>query len=322
VSQPLVSVLLPTYNQAEFAAEAILSAVTQDYPNLQVVVRDDDSTDGTVDVILELARRYPDRIEPLVRDGGRIGVTRSCNRILSRCRGKYIAFHAGDDVWLPGKVSRQTEWLEADPRRVLCGHDVEVFDSVTGRRLHLWSEVQRPPSGADARLFVRDGHPWHPLGNMVRASVVPARGYDSRITLASDWKFFVDCVASGGTFGHIPGVYARYRSWAGNLSKRREAMWKDVFATLDLIEQEHPSLAEACRQYRATALYHSGGELLASGNVAAARQQFLRAVRMQPWSARGAFALVVAATPGIVGTTAIRMLRRLRAAGLGKPATA
>jgi glycosyltransferase involved in cell wall biosynthesis len=320
--QPLVSVVLPTYNQAGFVAQAILSAVTQDYPNLQVIVRDDGSTDGTVDVILELARQYPDRIDAVVHDGGNVGVTENCNRILARRRGEYVAFHAGDDLWLPGKVSRQVEWLEADARHVLCGHDVEVFDSTTGRRLYLWSELQRPPSGDDARLFVKDGHPWHPLGNLVRSSVVPARGYDPRITLASDWKFFVDCVAQGGAFGQVSGIYARYRSWPGNLSKHRDKMWADVFATLDLIEQEYPRLADACRQFRATALYRCGGELVGAGRVSAAREHFLRAVRVRPWSRTGALALLAAVAPGALSQFAVRVLRRLRAAGLVRPANA
>ena len=322
VRRPLVSVVLPTYNQVDFVSDSILSAVTQDYPDLQVVVRDDGSTDGTIDLILDLARQYPDRIDALVHDGPRLGVTRNCNRILSRCRGEYIAFHAGDDLWTPGKVSRQVEWLESDQRRVLCGHDVEVFDSTTGRRLYAWSELQRPPSGADPRLFVKDGHPWHPLGNMVRASVVPAAGYDARITLASDWKFFVDCVANGGAFGHVPGVYARYRSWPGNMSKRRDEMWKDVFGTLDLIEQQYPWLRDACRQYRATALYRCGGELVGGGRVSEAREHFLRAVRERPWSRAGVLALLAAATPGAISQLAVRVIRRLRAAGLAKPANA
>lgn len=319
MSRPLVSVLLPAYNQADFVADAIRSAATQDYPNLQVVVRDDGSSDDTADIILKMAREFPDRVEPLVRDGGRVGVTESCNRILSRCRGEYVAFHAGDDLWLPGKVSRQVEWLESDKRRVLCGHDVEMFDSDTGERLCLWSEIQRPPSGSDASLLVKHGHPWHPLGNMVRASVIPARGYDARIPLASDWKFFVDCVAKGGAFGHVPGVYARYRSWPGNLSKRRDEMWRDVFATLDLIEQEHAHLISACRQFRATAHYRRGGELLGNGDVTAARAHFVMAMRSRPISRTAVAALLTAATPSGISQAAIRLLRRMRAAGLVRP---
>jgi glycosyltransferase involved in cell wall biosynthesis len=246
---PLVSVMLPAYNQAAFVESAVLSAVEQDYPDLQVVVADDGSTDGTDEIVRDVARRYADRVTTIVGLPN-VGVTLNCNRALQACRGELVAFHAGDDRWLPSKVARQVEWFAEDERRVLCGHDVEVFDSTTDRRLRLWSEVQVAPAGDDARLFVRDGHPWHPLSTMARRRVIPSRGYDARIPLASDWKFFVDCVANGGVFGQIPGVHARYRSWAGNRSKRRPQMWDDVLDTCDLVEQEYPWLAGAARVCR------------------------------------------------------------------------
>lgn len=287
---------MPAYNQVGFVGDAIRSVVEQDYPNLQVVVSDDGSTDGTVDIILDWARRYPDRIIPVVREG-HLGVTANCNRALARCRGELRAFHAGDDLWNLGKIARQVAWFEEDPRRVLCGHDVEVFDSESGQRLFQWSDLQKPPSGDDPRLFVSRGHPWHPLGNMVRAAVIPALGYDERIPLASDWKFFVDCVARGGTFGHVPGVYARYRSWPGNVSRRRQQMWDDLFHTLDLIGDEYPWLTNACEEYRAAAFYTHGRELLSGGELSEARARLFQSVRMRPRSPRAIVWLAIAAMP-------------------------
>ena len=140
VSPPLVSVIVPAYNQVGFIEEALLSAVEQDYENLEVIAADDGSTDSTDELILEIARNYPKRLTALVGKG-HLGITGNCNRALSACRGKYVSFHAGDDVLLPGKIRKQVEWLEEDPRRVLCGHDVEFFSSATGKRLYLWSDA-------------------------------------------------------------------------------------------------------------------------------------------------------------------------------------
>jgi glycosyltransferase involved in cell wall biosynthesis len=310
---PLVSAILPTYNQAAFVESAVLSAVEQDYPHLQVVVSDDGSTDGTDEIVRDLARRFPDRVTAIVGLPN-IGVTENCNRALRACRGELVAFHAGDDLWLPGKITRQVEWFAEDERRVLCGHDVEVFDSESGQRLSLWSEVQAPPAGDDARLFVRDGHPWHPLSNMARARVLPPRGYDTRIPLASDWKFFVDCVARGGAFGQIPGVSARYRSWAGNVSKRRRAMWDDVFRTLDLIEAEYPWLADAAGEYRAKAYAHRGHEELVAGSAGEARRDFLRAVAVRPlgdYMPRALLSAGVALLPTRLQELILRLRKRL-----------
>lgn len=312
MNEPLVSAIMPAYNQVEFVGEAIRSAVDQDYPNLQLVVADDGSTDGTVDVILDWAQRYPDRVIPIVGEG-HLGVTGNCNRALDRCRGELQAFHAGDDIWLAGKIKRQVEWFAEDARRVLCGHDVEAFDSESGQRLFHWSEFQTAPAGDDARLFVRHGHPWHPLGNMVRASVIPAGGYDERVPLASDWKFFVDCLVHGGTFAHVPGVYARYRSWPGNVSRRREQMWSDLFTTLDILAESYPSLADACEEYRESALRGQANEMLAAGALSQARERIMYAAKLRPRSLRNLAWLAIGSLPGPAADRAVALWWRHRA---------
>src|SRR5881394_3380337 len=130
MSEPLVTVMMPAFNQIQYIDDAIRSAVEQDYDNLEILVGDDGSTDGTVDRIREWASRYPKRVFPVL--GPHVGMTGNCNRIFARVRGQYIAGAAGDDMYLPGKVKAQVEWLEADERRVMCGHAVENVDAITG----------------------------------------------------------------------------------------------------------------------------------------------------------------------------------------------
>jgi glycosyltransferase involved in cell wall biosynthesis len=252
--QPLVSVFVPTYNQVGFVDEAIASAIAQDYDPLEIVVPDDGSTDGTVEAILRWAERYPDRIVPLV-NLPHVGVTENCNRGLRACRGKYIAFTAGDDVLLPGKISAQVRWMEAADDRVLCGHDVEMFDSDTGRRLWLWSEGGPLKSGVGAEGVVA----WPPFAGtsiMVRASVLPPHGYDQRLGICSDARLWVDCLRNGGRYGYIEGVWARYRRHGGNISNLEKpekalAMWTDMLTHYSLVAADYPELAPVCRKSRA-----------------------------------------------------------------------
>ncbi len=313
MSTPLVSVFLPTYNQAPFIESAVLSALGQDYPELEVVVGDDGSTDGTAEIVADLAARHPGRVVPLI-GLGHVGIADNCNRTIRACRGTYVGFHAGDDLWLPGKVTRQVAWLEQDPRRVLCSHDVEVFDSDTGVAMYRWSQVKALTAGHAVSDFIRDGNPFHPLANMVRASAIPPGGYDARILLASDWKFFVECVArGGGTFGFIDGVWARYRQWPGNISKREEEMLHDLLLTLDFFEAEYPEAREACRHRRETLLYHRGRTLLGRGRYADARATFGRALDANPASRRARVALLAAGLPPVVIGGAQRAVHAARA---------
>jgi len=99
---PLVSVVIPCFNCEAYLAEAIESALAQTYPNVEIIVVDDASTDGS----LAIARCYEPRIKI---------ISYNVNRERSWCRnkavelssGKFIALLDGDDIWVPEKLSRQ-----------------------------------------------------------------------------------------------------------------------------------------------------------------------------------------------------------------------
>jgi len=279
MSEPFVSVMLPTYNQVDFVAEAISTALKQNYDNLEVVVADDGSTDGTVEVILEYAMKYPDRLVPLV-NGPHLGITGNCQRNLKACNGKYIAFHAGDDVFLPGKIKKQVEWLEYDEHRVLCGHDLDVFNSDTGKTLYLQSDLFPLRSGRGASDIVRYGVPYGAVAIMVRATAIPPYGFDARLSVASDWKLWIDCLVNGGYYGYVEGVYARYRRHSHNVtSLYSEIGQDDQFVTLALVESRYPHLVEDCRNKRAAQLYGIGLHYLRCGEYIKARVHLMNAVR-------------------------------------------
>src|SRR5205085_3494177 len=93
----------------------------------------------------------------LLKGSTNLGPLRALHRTIAACSGKYVAILDGDDVWLPGKVAAQVEWLEADPTRVLCGHDVEAFQSGTGEVLWTARAVGLLRSGEGPERSVRHG---------------------------------------------------------------------------------------------------------------------------------------------------------------------
>jgi len=211
---PLVSIHIITYNQIEFIHETLTSALEQDYENLEVAVADDGSTDGTAEVILEYAAKYPNRLIPLV-GGSNIGITGNSNRGLKACNGKYIAFQGGDDVLLPGKITAQVAWMEENEKRVLCGHQVEVFYE-DGSRSHVLTP--KLMSGVGHTWLIENGVPYGATSIMVRASSVPAYGFDESLHWGSDLRLWIDCVGQSGCWGSVSGIYARYRKHANNIS--------------------------------------------------------------------------------------------------------
>ena len=105
----LVTVVIPAYNCEPWVAEAIDSALAQDHANVEVVVVNDGSTDGTLSVL----RRYGDRIRLV--DQKNAGPPAARNAGLAAARGQYIAFLDADDVWWPTKLSDQVSFLQGHP---------------------------------------------------------------------------------------------------------------------------------------------------------------------------------------------------------------
>lgn len=106
---PLVSVIMPAFNASAYIEEAIDSVLAQDYPNKELIVIDDGSSDDTVARV----QAYGDRVQLLTQANQGSAVAR--NQGLDAAKGAYIAFLDSDDVWLPGKLTAQVGYLEAHP---------------------------------------------------------------------------------------------------------------------------------------------------------------------------------------------------------------
>lgn len=112
---PIVSVVMPTYNCAQYIQKAIDSVLIQDVP-LELIIVDDCSGDNTEQLLLKYAE-YPNVY--YYRNNYNMGAANTRNRGVSLAKGKYIAFLDSDDYWLPNKLSKQLDAIEAK-NRVLC----------------------------------------------------------------------------------------------------------------------------------------------------------------------------------------------------------
>ena len=105
---PLVSVIIPTYNRAKYLRQCIESVLSQDYPNLEIIVVDNGSTDNTPEILAS----FGNKIKCLKEEKG--GASASRNKGLRAARGEFIAFLDSDDFYLPGKISLSVRKLQED----------------------------------------------------------------------------------------------------------------------------------------------------------------------------------------------------------------
>jgi glycosyltransferase involved in cell wall biosynthesis len=110
-AQPRVSIIIPTYNRANFLGEAVASALGQDYRQIEVIVIDDGSTDDTKKVL----ETFKDQ-RLVCTHQENAGRSRARNRAIAMARGQYITFLDSDDYYLPSKVGTQVAFLDANPQ--------------------------------------------------------------------------------------------------------------------------------------------------------------------------------------------------------------
>ena len=101
---PLVSVAIITYNQKIFLEECIESILLQTYKNIEIIIADDGSSDGTHQLAQNFQENYPDIKFKLALSKLNFGITNNSNLAFENCSGKYIAWMGGDDLMHPKKL--------------------------------------------------------------------------------------------------------------------------------------------------------------------------------------------------------------------------
>jgi glycosyltransferase involved in cell wall biosynthesis len=113
LTQPLVSVIVPAYNAETYIAHTLNSVISQTYKNIEVIVVDDGSNDGTAQIVESIIQR-DDRVILLRQSNS--GVAAARNLAIQKSRGEYIASIDADDIWYPQKIEKQVHcMLHADP---------------------------------------------------------------------------------------------------------------------------------------------------------------------------------------------------------------
>jgi glycosyltransferase involved in cell wall biosynthesis len=194
---PKISVVLPSYNQAEFLEQAILSILGQQYPNLELIVMDGGSTDESVSVI----RRYENHIAfwQSERDGGQAN---AINSGFSRATGDILAWLNSDDWYLPGALKIAATAFEDDDVQLCYGRGLAYSES--GK----WCQIHGDPHNWE-RLTYCD-YITQPAAFWRRSLWETTGPLDTSLNFSFDWEWFIratrDCKVA-----FLPRLLATFR---------------------------------------------------------------------------------------------------------------
>jgi hypothetical protein len=211
---PTVSVFLPSYNHARYLAESLDSILHQTYQDLEIVLADDGSTDGSPEIAEAYRSRHPDKLRVLYHPNHENrGISATCNLAIAKSRGRYFAGASSDDIWYPNWLEMQMPMLENDPR---IGMVYARSDAIDGNgELLGWTAGDRLPDDA-LGLLLQKNSVCGPTQLFRRECVDRLGAYDETLVY-SDWELWIR-FASHYRFCFLDRPLARYRVHDSNTS--------------------------------------------------------------------------------------------------------
>ncbi|MGD9904505.1 MAG: glycosyltransferase family 2 protein [Vicinamibacterales bacterium] len=275
-AQPLVSVVVPTYNQAPYIGDTVKSILGQTHPEVEIVVVDDGSTDSTADAVPR-----GDRID-VVRQRNQ-GVAAARNTGFARTRGSYLLFVDGDDQLLPTKIARDIELLEAraDLAASYCAWQFFSDDA----RAELGESHPRRDGDLLEGLLLKQVSPV-PAAVTVRRSSLDAVGlFDPACATAGDYDLWIRLALGGHRFGYIDEALVRYRIAGSSMSSQLDKMEAAIGLVFDKAFGS-PALPAATRglegRARAILQFELASECFRTGARDAGRRRIERALEHDP----------------------------------------
>ena len=209
----LVSIIMPAYNCADYIVESIRSVQSQTYRNWELIIADDKSTDGTVDIVRVMAED-DNRIRLLETDRN-LGPAVARNRAMDVANGNYIAFLDSDDVWYPDKLQKQLAFMEANG----YSFTYTAYKKINERSEYMGIVISAPGSVNYSSMLYRGD----PIGNSTVIYDADKLGkflvpdIKRRNDFALWLKIMHDCDRAYG----LDEVLASYRIRSGSVSSAR-----------------------------------------------------------------------------------------------------
>ena len=224
---PLISVIIPSFNHERFIKDSILSALNQTYENKEIIVIDDGSTDSSRDIILELQAKYGFKTYFQPNKGICSALNYAINEIST---GTYISILASDDLWASEKLKEQLDKIKTNHSSQFCYSKAQKIDEFNIKKSTIFPRITYEGSMLN-RVFIRQHVP---AGTMffTRKLFDKVRGFDSSLK-EEDWDFVIRCAAQTEfTVVKKPLLYYRQHGANTMIVKNRKEIFEEKLKLL------------------------------------------------------------------------------------------
>ncbi|MGF6694842.1 glycosyltransferase [Metapseudomonas resinovorans] len=240
---PLVSVIISSYNHADYIEASIESVLAQTYPRVELLVVDDGSRDDSVARIRRLQEVHGFNFVAQENKG----LSRTLNETIARSRGSLIAPLGSDDIMLPERLAIQVAYMDGKPEVGICAGNIEHIDG----QGHALAKRDRARSFRrldfdDVFTSSKEGAP-APTLLFRREALEAVGGFDPSIRL-EDLLVELNITRAGYFIDVLPDVLAKYRMHGANTYKNRRFMIETVMQTYARFA-DHPAYPEVCARF-------------------------------------------------------------------------
>lgn len=297
---PLISIVIPTFNRAQMIPCCLKSALAQTYENIEILVVDDCSTDNTKQVV----KTYIDRRIRYIALEKHSGAQVARNTGIKAAKGSYIAFLDSDNEWLSDKLEKQMRlFMQAEQRlaAVYAGYretfsNGEYVDHFPSLRGNIYKAALRQWIGDTNTIIVK------------KSSLINAGLLNENIRAYQEWDLYIR-LAGQGEFEYVPELLAIYHHHGQPTISKNPLL--NAFGFLDVTNAHKEEIINHCGYYTLSRHYlRVGHHFMLANDTITARKYFIQAFRLAPYSILSLF-FIIASSLGIRNYRQIQQVKRI-----------
>jgi len=219
---PLVSIIIPVYNRDKYIKQGLDSILDEDYPNKEIVIINDGSTDNTDSVIKDWIKQHQNDIKVIYKSRENKGFIRTLNELIDVSNGKYIVFFGSDDYLKNNGIRKRYEYLKNHPDKLMVLADCNLIDEESN--LIYESTLISVGKVNKKLLFDNEGMKKFMILNgftpgatlMANKKIYSLLGKYDESLHAEDWVYYIKAV-SKNLLGYIDEIVSAYRVHSNNM---------------------------------------------------------------------------------------------------------